>query len=467
MLARNKQRDYYPRVRSHMPRFKKNRKEHALRSFVPEIALVLFWYLVFFPGRMSVDSALTLDLIQAGKSTSTQTAIYFWYLKVFSMNGEILFILSFINILTFYFATRFFCFQMFNSQPKKVIFFRLFLASPFFGFFGPLILHELQFVSGCLILMALLKKKRFSESSSSVKLSNEGLACIGLLLANFRYDGILISLIFIFLFLPKKIFFKTTIAGVFFLLVSNQSALLKVDEMPPGFKFAALVGDIKCVTSDPLVELSAGDMDFLNKLAAKNISKLFEPTTCNYADHGFFVFESFSFSDIEFIKGYLNIAIKNPMLILNAHIERGRQVLPPILFRSPPNMFDFKDDATQFPANNRDGILYTMKSTQTHNKFQELQSVIQSMLNLPAYIINQRSSVWGWGGLWVSLILILNWLSTRFIFREQILIMIAHLGFLFLTIPSISARYVLLEIILGVLIIPHQLSSLGRKLRGG
>jgi len=68
MLVRNKHIEYCSRVSS---RFKESKIEHALRSFVPEIALVLFWYLVFFPGRMSVDSALTLDLIQAGKTTST------------------------------------------------------------------------------------------------------------------------------------------------------------------------------------------------------------------------------------------------------------------------------------------------------------------------------------------------------------------------------------------------------------
>jgi hypothetical protein len=438
---------------------------HRLKSFVPDIFIVLFWYLVFLPGRMSVDSASTLSLIQQGGSTSTQTAIYFRYLQIFSFNGEVYYLVSLLNILTFYFASRFFCLKMFDGQPKKVLFFRIFLASPFFGFFGGLIQHELQFVSGCLILLALLKRDKFTGSIRTVTPRILGIACIGVLLANFRWDGIVVTLMFIFLFVPKKILFKTAITATFLFLVFNQSAVLKVEKMPPAFKFASLIGDIKCISSDPLVRLSTEDLDFLKQLAGNNYGKLFEPTACNLADHGFFVFESFQYSDVEFMKGYFRIALKNPMLILNAHIERSRQVLPPILFRSPPNMFDFENDESQFPANTRPGILYTMKPAQTNTNLQELQGALQSILNLPAYLVNQRSSIWGWGGLWVSIILVLNWISSQFISREHILIILSHLGFLFLTIPTIDARYLFLEIFLGVLIIPHQLNSLGRKIR--
>jgi hypothetical protein len=436
-----------------------------LKTFVPDILVVSFWYLVFLPGRMSVDSQSTLNLIRQGGEASTQTAIYFRYLQILSLNGEILYLISLVNILTFYFASRFFCFKMFHDQSKKVLFFRIFLVSPFFGFFGGMIQHELQFVSGCLILLALLKRDKFSGSKITLTSRSLGIASIGILLANFRWDGIVITLIFVFVFSHKKIWSKIAISVTFLFIVFNQSVLLQVEKMPNAFKFAPLIGDIKCISSDPLVELGKEDLDFMKKLAGSNYGKFFEPTACNFADHGFFVFESFQQSDTEFMKGYFSIALKNPMLILNAHIERSRQVLPPVLFRSPPNMFDFKDDETQFPANTRPGILHTMKSIEPTNNLQELQSVLQSILNLPAYVINQRSNIWGWGGLWVSIILAFNWISTRFVSREQVLIILAHLGFLFLTIPTIDARYLFLEMILGVLIIPHQLNALGRKIR--
>lgn len=449
----------------HLNQLNKSMFAARLKSFVPDFLIVLFWYLVFLPGRMSVDSASTFGLIQQGESTSTQTAIYFRYLQIFSLNGEIYYLVSLINILTFYSASRFFCLKMFDSRPKKVLFFRVFLASPFFGFFGGLISHELQFVSGSLILLALLKKDKFSGSIRTVTPRILGIACVGVALANCRWDGIVVTLMFVFLFIPKRTLFKTAIAATFLFLVFNQSSLLNVEKMPPAFKFAPLIGDIKCISSDPLVELSVEDLNFLKQLAGNNYGKLFEPTACNFADHGFFVFESFQYSDIEFMKGYSRIALKNPMLVLNAHIERSRQVLPPILFRSPPNMFDFENDESQFPANTRPGILYTMRPVQTNGFIQDLQGAVQSILNLPAYLINQRSSIWGWGGLWVSIILVLNWISPKIISREQILIILAHLGFLFLTIPTIDARYVFLEIFLGILIIPHQLNSLRHKIR--
>jgi len=436
-----------------------------LKTFVPDILIVLFWYLVFLPGRMSVDSQSTLSLIRQGGETSTQTAIYFRYLQILSFNGEILYLISLVNIITFYFASRFFCLKMFHDQPKKLLFFRIFLASPFFGFFGGMIQHELQFVSGSLILLALLKRDKFSGSKRALTSSSLGIASIGILLANCRWDGIVITLIFVFVFTPKKILLKIATTATFLFMVFNQNALLQVDKMPNAFKFAPLIGDIKCISSGRVVELGKEDLDFLKKLAGNNYGKLFEPTACNFADNGFFVFESFQYSDIDFMRGYFSIALKNPMLILNAHIERSRQVLPPVLFRSPPNMFDFKDDETQFPSNTRPGILHTMKSIQPTNNLQELQGVLQSILNLPAYAINQRSNIWGWGGLWVSIILVFNWMSTRFVSREQVLIILAHLGFLFLTIPTIDARYLFLEMILGVLIIPHQLSSFRHKIR--
>lgn len=437
-----------------------------MKPFALDIFIVFIWYIVFFPGhRMSVDSATTLDLIKKSESTSVGTAIYFRYLQTFSFNGEALFFLSLTNILTFYFATRFFCLKMFDNQPNKLLFFRIFLVSPFFGFFGGMIQHELQFVSGSLILLALLKRDKFSDFKRNVNLNSTVIACLGILLVNCRWDGIVITLLFLFMFVPRKMLLKVAISSTFLILVFSQSTLLRVDKMPSAFKFAPLIGDIKCISSDPLVKLSARDLVFLNNLAGENFSKLFEPTACNLADHGFFVFESFQYSDVEFMKGYLSIALKNPMLVLNAHIERSRQVLPPILFRSPPNMFDFENDQSQFPANKRPGILSTMKPTTTNGSFQELQGILHSVLNLPAYLINQRSSVFGWGGLWVFLVLTLNWLSVQFVSREQVIIIVSHLSFLFLTVPSIDARYVFLEIFLGVLIIPHQIRTLRDKIK--
>lgn len=437
-----------------------------MKPFTLDILIIFFWYIVFFPGhRMSVDSASTLGLIQRGESTSVGTAIYFRYLQIFSFNGEALFFLSLTNILTFYFASRFFCLKMFNNQPNRLLFFRIFLASPFFGFFGGMIQHELQFVSGCLILLALLKREKVSGLKRSVNPNSIGIACLGMLLVNCRWDGMVITLLFVFMFVPRKLLLKVGISSTFLILIFFQSMLLGVDKMPSAFKFAPLIGDIKCVSSDPLVKLSARDLVFLNNLAGENFSKLFEPTACNLADHGFFVFETFQYSDVEFMKGYLSIALKNPMLILNAHIERSRQVLPPIVFRSPPNMFDFEDDQSQFPSNKRPGILSTMKPTETNGSFQELQGILHSVLNLPAYLINQRSSVFGWGGLWIFLILTLNWLSVQFVSREQVIIILSHLSFLFLTVPSIDARYIFLEMYLGVLIIPHQISTLRAKIK--
>lgn len=440
-------------------------KSNNLLMFASEALIVLFWYLVFFPGRVSVDSEIAIQKMNEGYSTGTGTAIYFRYLQWFSANGELLFLISFINIWTFYFATSYFFKTITKNEKQSRRLFLYFLISPFFGFFGGMIMHEIQFVSGALILLALLKDQKLPRSFRKIDTREITIALAGILLVNCRFDGILVTVLFIFMFFMRRIFFKILISSLVVLSLVFQSQILQVEKVPTAFKLAPFIGDLKCIVQDPISEIDEADKVFLKKIAGQNYARLFIPTPCNAADYGFFIFDTFEMSGAEFIRGYLRIAIKNPLLTLYSHVERSRLILPPFVFRSPPNMYDFKDEASAFPANTRPGLLHTLIIPDVNEGIGRYQEKLQSLLNLFAYLINQRTSFWSWGGMWVTLILILSYYSINIINRRQWFIIFSHLGLLFFLMPSTDARYVLLYIIMGILVVPFQLKVLRLKMK--
>lgn len=160
------------------------------KNEVINLFIIIAYYLIFAPGKLSVDSSILLEDIQKHNASSTGTAVYARYFQLLTINGNFLYLISLVNIISLYLGVKFFCQTYFaNFSTFKNSFLPFFIFSPFFGFVGMTIGHETPFVSGTLILMSFAKKRLQFSHNEFLKLSNLIIILVGLVLCNCRFDG--------------------------------------------------------------------------------------------------------------------------------------------------------------------------------------------------------------------------------------------------------------------------------------
>ena len=126
-------------------------------------------------------------------------------------------------------------------------------------------------------------------------------------------------------------------------------------------------------------------------------------------------------------------------------------------------MFNFSDDDSTFPGNNRPGLFNTLKVDSSLGNLGKARNILQSILNLPAYVFNQNSTFWAWGGFWLFTITFLNVYSSKLFTRIEILLLFSHALFLTVFCPALDPRYVLLEIEIGILVTAYNFLNYKKK----
>jgi len=166
-------------------------------------------------------------------------------------------------------------------------------------------------------------------------------------------------------------------------------------------------------------------------------------------------------SKSDFVKNYLNIAFKNPAIVIMAHIQRSNNALPPPFFQIPLNQVDLN---VKNPVGLNTNTMLQQGPEVLHPSIDEPSMKLEtgflryfeSIALLPAFIVNQASWFWGWGGMWcwVLLVYALKTLQIRKVGKICILyypILLTH-ATLFLVGPISVPRYVMSSILIGVVL---------------
>jgi hypothetical protein len=152
----------------------------------------------------------------------------------------------------------------------------------------------------------------------------------------------------------------------------------------------------------------------------------------------------------------ISILLDYPILTLSAHVQRTAGVLPPP-FPGPKNQIDYGStqplgtgtnvelqDGPQVFHISIDDPIYA-KSTVS------LLKPLEYAAQIPIYLVNQSSWLWGWGGFWIIFIIILVSLrSNRLIAGVGSLypVFIIHAIVFSLTAEALP-RYLMASILLG------------------
>ena len=430
----------------------------SLRLLVkhPVLWIVTFWYVSLFPGRLPFDSSDAIRMLQRGESTEQWTPLFFWLLKILTLNGIAVFVASALTALGFLYSFNYLIKSIgaISKREEKRILIWISLT-PIYGFWSVTVSHDSTFVIGFVMTIAILLRT-IANQANAVRKKEVFLAATFLLTS---WVGYVLCIIFLFsLFILK---YKGTLyicAGILLIALASPVGISSTRE---DVIFRPFLVDMKCVVQHEEAVISQQTWRALLEIAPRNL--WLKPVSCASMDRAAESLYS-NTSDLtnlswrKIIPAYIQLLKDNPAVILVGHIQRSSVALPPILFQPPKNQVSWDLDV---PVGLGTNTMIQQGPEVIHPSIDEksvdVNVPILGYLEIPAqllaFLVNQASWFWGWGGLWVIPMLFL--LHSRFSCLGLKRLSFIHVQFvafhlmLFALMPDPTPRYVLPSLLLG------------------
>ena len=432
-------------------------KSHRKFSFA-FLAIIAFWYLSLFPGRLGYDYSLAIKMIQQGKSTDWWTSLFFWYLKISSFNGNSIFVPALLGLISLAFSLVFLISAF--SQSLKVRMWAVIVISltPLFGVFGVTVSHDVFQTAGIIILVGV--ELRFIQK---MYISNPELITVILIafifLLSVKTGPFFILFGLISLAIRKKVRIILITMPFIVILYFASSIGVSTDFMKDT-KYYPMIADLKCIAQHPEAEITSDEWKFLEQIAPKQI--WVEELSCSTVGSASNVINSPDFQlnlNGQFWRNYFGITSKNPAIFMMAHLQRSRGALPPPFFQGPENQVSYDINlpigfGTNTALQSGPELLHPSIDEPSVDINIRILKPLEFFAQSPTFLVNQASWFWGWGGIWLIPIMyfwVKNFknskISTRLISLYPIYLL--HLSLIILT-PGALGRYYMSTILIGV-----------------
>lgn len=439
------------------------------------LAASVFWYVSLFPGRLGSDPALALGIIQKGESTDWWTAMFFWFLRITTFGGTSIWLASLISIVVMYFAIVYFVRSLPENKARQDLTILLICLSPLFGNFAVNINHDIFFSAGILTLMGYCFRIYFCQVSNSSKYIPY---LFSIYLLNSR-TGYFVEAAFIICSFFMKDLIYSRIRLIFFIFLAFFLSTIGVTKTEIPLHLLPALADIKCVVQHPEARISSDEWKYLENYWDQ--ASWTSPTTCSSMDSALEHFPNAALTKIElkpFLHTYSSLVLKNPAIVIQAHLQRASVALPPPFFQGPQNQVSTNISepigfGTNIALQRGPSVLHPSIDIPELKTESKLIKPLEGLALFGSFLINQASWFWGWGGLWLWPIFFYIILRTfarniRSIMWLSFPILVTHL-FLLAFSPIPAPRYVMSSILVGnillILLVTSALDNL--KARGG
>jgi len=432
------------------------KKKRFVFLFLP----VLFWWVALFPGRLGYDYALLARIIREDEQTSWWGASFFWLFKITTFDSQFLGLISFISLISLAHALSHFVKSVIPNETnadKTLIFI---YCTPLFGVFGLTVSHDTFQTSGIILLTSILIQSHLG-SMDKKSLSFNLLLC-GVYLTTTQY-GIVIFLV-VSLFLIRKHFKLVILSMTTVLLVFGVSNLAITQEskmtiQKEFFIRDLILIDLKCIAQHDEAEITPTEWEFLETFAPREAWE--EKVSCSNPDilaAPLKLRENGTPLTFSFVENSLKIIAKQPAIPVMSHIQRSRVALPPPFFQPPDNQVDLDVKkpiglGTNTALQSGPGLLHPSIDDDVLGNRPGFLRPLEGIALLPAFIVNQASWFWSWGGLWLYPLVLLFF---RLVADRKIVLLklLAPTILLHLVIivagPSSLGRYVMSTILMGL-----------------
>ncbi len=424
-----------------------------LTRFWIELIFLSIYFVALFPGRINPDAEKSIRLMLDGESSANWTAYYFRILQLLTFNGQTIAIASLIGLLLMSYSCFFFIHSLVKPKGVASTTFRFMCIFPLMPVFALTVQHDVFAWSGLLLLTADLFN-RFSQETTRKGAGNVLIVFFAVFISFTSFTGIVGVLGYLFVIAIKKLYKNFFTILSFTLLVSISSTLLMVSPSEPALKLIPMLGDLKCIAQDNDSEISAEEWLFLESLGSR--TQWAEKSSCLYADDAIFAYwKAGGLPVYNFVSNWANICSSNPRICFMAHVQRSSQALPPPFFMGQPNAIE-SDYRIPIGENSKRSLQVfneVIIDAPINGQFKNHQipyfSSLESVVLLGAFVINQNSRIWGWGGLWLAFLFVYILFTSR---RATIILLpaAAQLVLLFAASPLPDPRYVFGWILMGL-----------------
>jgi hypothetical protein len=410
--------------------------------------------------------------MEKNQSTDWWSALYFWFLRLTTFNGQSIWLASLLSLIPMYLSLIYFLYSLPEKKQRvdKIAFF--ICLSPLFGNFAVNINHDVFFTSGILLLLG-YSLRIYLNSLEKIDKYLPFMSVILFLNSRTGYILILVFLVYIFIVSKKSLNLLALISFTVFLFLFTSIGITKTS-VP--LHYLPFLADIKCVAQHPDARIAAKDWNYLILIASTESWK--KPITCSSMDTALDELRSKKLETLrplEFIKTYFSIATKNPAIVIQAHLQRSSIALPPPFFQGPQNQVDRNIDN---PIGLNTNIALQLGPMVLHPSIDypplkidnNYLKPLESFALLGSFLVNQASWFWGWGGLWLWPIFIYLIFKVKErrpleLIKLTYPIIVTH-AVLIAVGPIPAPRYVMSTILIGNILLLFLLSELFEKTKG-
>ena len=399
-------------------------------SLLRNSIIQVIWWIIFFPGFFSGDSFGAVQMARSGDLTNSFTASWAIYVRIFSLHGNAIWLLTLLNGLVLVFAVTRLAYSLFSTRTAAIASFVLTLTPVVVGM-GITLWHDIPMTAGLLLLASFFTIFVKGERIGRLEILSQLL--FGSVLISFRPNGLPTLLVFstaILIFNFRKSLIKYLVAGIatsgIVTLVGSQ-VILGLSPINDYFAQEWMRNDISCfadtVAGAGFVEKNIPNIGntetwrsnaactFLNKAAITNEDKV---------------------DAQEFVpSAWFKLLKQDPAFVLKTHLQRNAYLIPVPLFGIPTTPFlhstieyEFQDIEWAFPS-------------------------VAEPARAPMRLWNALRGITGWAGMWTLITLLLLIGTKKRELLPALLMSVSLIGILFVFSPIPDGRYALFALIAG------------------
>jgi hypothetical protein len=399
-------------------------------SMLRNSLLLFVCWIIFFPGFFSGDSFAAVEMANSGVLTNSFTASWAIYVRVFSLFGTAIGLLTLFGGLLLVYATTQFSYSIFSRKIAAISSFLMTLTPLIWGM-GLTLWHDIQMTSGLLLVTAFMVKIHRAEKVSRFDLATQ--LILGSVLISFRPNGLPTILVFSVLFLimtRKKIFLRfllTSVSTTLFVTLIGSNLIIGMSPVNTYYAQEWMRNDISCFANSP-----AG-----KGFVEKNIPgigstvKWGSDAACTFLNTAEITVEEKAQAQVFVPTAWIALAKQEPLFILDTHLKRNAYLVPVPINGLPKPPFlhstiEFQDQGIEwaFPK-------------------------IAEKARAPMRFWNLLHGFTAWAGLWSGITLVLFIGFKRRELFAPFVMSLSLIGVLLIFAPIPDGRYALFALIVG------------------
>jgi hypothetical protein len=403
------------------------------------------WWLTFKPGFFSQDSFAATDMALTGDLNNSFTASWAIYVRLFSILGNSISLLTLINVSVLIYATTTLIFNLLPNKEASITS-NLLTLTPLISGMGITLWHDIPMTSGMLLIStALIQLLKNRKTHRSIFINS---LIPGSVLLTFRPNGLPTLVLFAicyFAYTRSSTLLKPiAISIIISTLVTLTGSYLVLRETPINNYYGQfwMQYDISCFASTP-----EGEGFIEENLPVADTETWASSAACSFVGKSNLSSEQINESTKYVPGAWIKLAIQNPTFVLKTHLQRNEYLVPLIIGK--PQLVPFLHSTIEIADN---GIQWS------YPEVAEKARVVMRAWNA-------ARSVVAFSGMWMLLLLIQVLVFKR---KEWVIpgIMSFSLSLiLFVFAPIPDGRYSLYVLICGQICLISVFLNFWEKLR--